>query len=284
MRWWNRPPQRLSTKMPATTSEIAGEPLTPELLARMGVLTSFPPPLAGFQPEGGWVHNFRIVTCDGYLDRANRTAGFLQLERIAGGQKTFTLRFVQKVLHDAGTQHVAQGDLHCEKDACASLLGWRLTSSFLDLDGNPLAGLGAKESGSVLAGVLTAMLGPQVLKQELVRPLAADWSLFEAVQRLPFEPVPARPFDVLEGLRLLREEHRLVYRGRYPWRGKPSPLHWFHQIGFGLLPYEYWLDERHRLVVAATGGRAYIFDDEAEASYEQRRKELQERVRKSAAS
>jgi hypothetical protein len=267
---------------PAAESRVAGEPLAPDLLARMGLLSGFPPAPTGFQPDGGWVHNYRIVACQGYLDRGNRNIGFLQLERIAGGQKTFTLRLLQKILQDAGSQHILQGDVHCEKDACASLLGWRLTSSFADLDGNALAGLGAKESGSVAAGVLTAMSGAQVVKQDLVRPLAADWCLLEAVQRLPFQPVLARPFDVLEGLRLLRDEHRLVYRGRYVWSGKPSPLHWFHQIGFGLLPQEYWLDERHRLLVAATGSRAYILDDEAEAAYEQSRKELQERARKPA--
>jgi hypothetical protein len=267
----------------ATEREIAGEPLSPELLARLGVLSRFPPAPAGFDPDGGWIHNYRIAACHGYLERGSRNVGFLQLERIAGGQKTFTLRLVQKILHDGGAQHVLQGDLHCEKDAYASLLGWRLTSTFLGLDGAPLAGLGAKESGTVMAGVLTVMLDAQVIKQNLVRPLAADWSLFEAVQRLPFQPVLARPFDVFEGLRLLREEHRLAYRGRYAWHGTPAPLHWFCQIGFGVLPYEYWLDERRRLLVAATGGRAYILDDEAEAQYEESRKELQERVRNTAA-
>jgi hypothetical protein len=259
---------------------IVAEPLSPELLSRVGLLSSFPPAPARFDPGAGWIHNYRIATCHGYLDRGNRNVGFLQIERIAGGQKTFTLRLLQRILNDEGAVHILQGDMHCERDACASLHGWRLASSFQDLDGNTIPGLGAKESGNIFAGVVTTMFGVQVSKQDLVRRLSADWSLFEAVQRLPFGPVLAPAFDLLEGLRLLREEHRLVYRGRYNWKGTPASLHWFHQIGFGLLPYEYWLDERHRLLVAATHARAYILDDEAEAVFEQNRKRLQDRARR----
>ena len=39
----------------------------------------------------------------------------------------------------------------------------------------------------------------------------------------------------------------------------------FSQIGHGILPYEYWLDDRHRLQVVITHSRAYILDDGAEA-------------------
>ena len=36
--------------------------------------------------------------------------------------------------------------------------------------------------------------------------------------------------------------------------------HLFHQVGRGVLPYEWWLDEAHRLVLVVTGYRTYILE------------------------
>ena len=71
---------------------------------------------------------------------------------------------------------------------------------------------------------------------------------------------------MLEGFSILRPGHRLSYRGTYPLEfGGVGELHWFQQIGEGALPYEYWVDGAHRVVMAVTLARAYILDDEAEA-------------------
>ena len=49
---------------------------------------------------------------------------------------------------------------------------------------------------------------------------------------------------------------------------KKISLQRFEQIGHGILPYEYWLDKNHRLVIAVTGPRAYILDDNAGEKFE----------------
>ena len=54
-------------------------------------------------------------------------------------------------------------------------------------------------------------------------------------------------------------------------------MHWFHQIGYGVLPYEYWLDDRHRLLAVATHARAYLLDDGAEEPVRDRFEEIKQR-------
>ena len=49
-------------------------------------------------------------------------------------------------------------------------------------------------------------------------------------------------------------------------------LHWFTQVGHGVLPYDYYLDRYHRLVVVITGPRSYILDDNAEETVDTYRK------------
>ena len=93
-------------------------------------------------------------------------------------------------------------------------------------------------------------------------PITADWCLFEAVQRLPFESSTSLVVDILEGLSVHKYNQRLSYRGLYT-RANNS-LQWFHQIGHGVLPYEYWLDNHHRLQMVTTGARTYILSDDAE--------------------
>jgi hypothetical protein len=90
----------------------------------------------------------------------------------------------------------------------------------------------------------------------------SDWALFEVVQRLAFDKRNSLKFDLLEGMSLSKLRHRLFYRGTYPMKtdGQSIPLHCFGQLGSGILPYEYWLDDRHRLLAVISMNKAYILD------------------------
>ena len=70
------------------------------------------------------------------------------------------------------------------------------------------------------------------------------------------------PFDMLEGLTVMKENQRLYYRGLRPTKmgSKQMSLHHFFQTGSAILPTEYWLDERHRLLAVISMNKAYILD------------------------
>jgi hypothetical protein len=87
------------------------------------------------------------------------------------------------------------------------------------------------------------------------------------VQRLTIKNGEEVSFNLLEGLSVLKPEQRLVYRGVYPVRFglEEISLQWFAQVGRGVLPYDYWLDKNHRLVLAASMNKAYILDEDAES-------------------
>jgi hypothetical protein len=48
-------------------------------------------------------------------------------------------------------------------------------------------------------------------------------------------------------------------------------LRGFRQIGRGILPTHYWLDDEHRLIAASGGLRAFIWDNGAAAPGRKRR-------------
>jgi len=210
-------------------------PLSPAVIHSIGGLESLPPPDSEFDPDGTWTHVYRIWTCYGY--DVGRTDGTLRLERTPDRLK------VRQAMRNAdNVLNTIEADVRCDGDRPVS---WVLESTFTDTKGTP---------------------APRLTQQSTVRQAAhgatSDWCLFSTVQRLPFEAREPLRFDVYEGLSLLKKGHRLWYHGAETVKlGSGSHrLHVFHQIGRGTLPYEYWVDEGHRLQVVVTGPRAYILD------------------------
>ena len=73
----------------------------------------------------------------------------------------------------------------------------------------------------------------------------------------PFGSSGSLAFDLLEGMSIVRLGQKLSYRRH------DGDLHSFHQLGSGALPYQYWVNDRHQLMIVVTGARAYLLDPEA---------------------
>ena len=252
---------------------IVGSPLTPASLFEMGAFSGFPTPVDWFSPTGDWTSTYRIWTCHGYRESGNDNRGFLRVRRESGKPGgPFDLQIDRRVIHDGANVHLIRAEVNCSNDELASPNEWVLHSQFIGVDGKPRKKLDLAEQVRVDGRVMAITRGGTIRRQQVSDRLTADWCLFEALQRRPFEEGPPRPFDVLEGLSLVRPGHRLSYRGLSTLKTPEidTHLHWFQQIGTGTWPYEYWLDDRHRLVMAVTNSRAYILDDEAEVTIKQR--------------
>jgi len=227
---------------------IVGENLTPTLLRELGAVDTFPRTPAGFQPDGNWTNEYRIWTCHGYRESGNENVGSLRITRRVDSKETFVLEVRQKIVQTDGPTNVIEGTIKCRLNQLTSPLEWRLASRFEGPEGKIISGLGCRNHGvATESGTHTT----------------GDWCLFEAVQRLAFDKKSSLRFDLLEGMSLSKLEHRLFYRGTYPMKmgAQSVPLHCFAQLGWGILPYEYWLDDRHRLLAVMSMNKAYILDE-----------------------
>jgi len=228
--------------------QAVGRHLTPDLLWEMSVFDDLPDPDPDFDPVGAWEQTWRIWTCYGYLRRSNRNLGVLRIARTPGDP--FTLAIEQDQLNQEGLRHVQTAEVTCALDALASPLAWDLTGSFIGPEGEELPELRlARTVDSPPDG-----------------PVAGHWCLFEAVQRLPFDDGVEHSFDLLDGLSVRKSDHTLRYDGAHEIRFgvDTHTLHRFVQIGHGALPFEYWLDEDHRLVLVVSHYRVYVLDPAAE--------------------
>ncbi len=231
----------------AAGRRAVGEYLRPGLLWEMQVFDELAPPEPDFDPAGAWEQTWRIWTCYGYVAHANRDHGVLRIARTPGDP--FSLDVEQVQINMQGSVHVQRAQVSCALDYIASPLAWEWTSGFLDPHEEEVDELGLRRS------VTTPPEGP----------VTADWTLFEAVQRLPFDLEAEYRFDVLEGLTLRKRDHRLRYDGPHEVRfgTETRTLHRFYQTGHGQLPYEYWRDDNHRLVLVISSFRVYVLDPNA---------------------
>lgn len=236
-------------------------PLDPTVMTEIGALKAPPPPAARFDPAADWTAHFRIWTCYGHRERGNRNTGTLRIDRKVrpDGQR---MTVQQTLLNSQGKRHTIRATVRSTTDAVASLTEWTLTSAFSGAHMDGLPPFDAEAAGRISGTTWETTADGARHRQEVPSPVTADWCLFEAVQRLPLERKPPLRFHVLEGLSVLKKDHRLWYGGKrnVTWGPEKRSLHQFTQVGRGVYPYEYWLDDAHRLLLVTTGPRAYILD------------------------
>ena len=256
---------------------VVGSPLTPGLLRELGAIREFVFASEDFKPDGNWVNTYRIWTCHGYRESGNYNVGFVRIERAAGGSKEiFALKVRQEVVEVDGLLNAIDANIQCLNNQLTSPVKWHLSSRFINGDGKPVGELGTEERVVIKGNVMSVETGEHTFKRKVPGQLTCDWCLFEAVQRLKFDKESSLNFDMLEGLSLLKQGQQLSYRGAYQMklRGKNVSLHRFDQLGDGILPYEYWLDDSHRLLAAISMHKAYILDEQAEKAIRQRAEQL----------
>ncbi|MCF7849359.1 MAG: hypothetical protein K9M45_10950 [Kiritimatiellales bacterium] len=236
-------------------------PITPDLLRdEKWIPSGWPYADHTFNPSNDWKHLYRFHGSHGYCNDPSTPDGSLRIKRRAEGSSQRFL-ITQKFEHDSGRNHELKATLHCAVDSVATPQEWQLRSAFTDGEGQSIPGADSTTDGSFGNGKI--ILSTNGFKQfHASEGMASDWALIEAVQRLPFGMKEPLRFDLLEGLTLFRPRHEIYYQGIETFKsgGRSLGLHRFNQLGTGTLPYNYWLDENHRLILFVTHSRAYWLD------------------------
>ncbi len=230
--------------------------------ARLGKWT---PPQNAFDPAAAWTLNY------------SRQALVPERNGAPGGARSGALTIMHAPGPDAtrlrATESVSAGfssptytaDIDCANDALLTPQRWTLDIRWVS---GPQAKL--KNPGEI-----DQTRGGRVEGREIVHKGARDrrcpaperwtafWNLFAVVPRLPFEASSVLTFDLFEELDLHKPDQRLAYIGQRTLKlnGQPLALHVFEQTGRGMLPWRWWVDAQHRVILAAGDRRAYLLDE-----------------------
>ncbi len=234
-------------------------------------LNAFQHPTEPFDPDGDWEHRYAvwIVVPKQGVGRSHR-AGSLHLRRQPAEAGAIRLSVALAAQQGGNTTYQVSARLVAAADALTTPRSWELDAQILGAQRQPVADTQVSETGEVANGVIRLRGTRQRLIPE-PEAWTSNWSLFDAVQRRPIDRAEPLAFTMLEELSLPKPDQRLAYREATELElgGRLVRLHCFEQTGVGILPYQYWLDDQHRLLVAVGGLRAFVFDATAAAPGEQ---------------
>ena len=252
-----------------------GYPLDPITLGMTEAYDEFPKAPAEFNPHGEWEHSYRIYGIHGYKTHPrsiNATMGFLRIVRKNLTNNKLQLNITKLSMGDRGNVHELSCEMICEKDALGTPLSWTINNRFYDYYGQERKNVSYAEKGSAESGTVNIWKKNIRSSISVNKHFTSDWSLFEAVQRMDKSETTSKPFDVLFGLSVLRQEHRLIDRGKFIYAkdGDMREFDLLHEIGPGMVPYEYYLDDSHFLLAVFTMNVVYFYDPVAEDIFDQR--------------
>lgn len=242
-------------------------------------LNSLKLPTGPFDPEGHWEHRYTIwaiIPHDPsgklkFLDKKfNQPLGGLTITRKPGLNDNIELEIVQTTLLNKQADMLCRvhARMTCARDKLSTPRSWEIRSVLVDSNGNPMQDSRTLNTGKVV-GTLMHRFGQRVRKTSAPPNFSSNWSLFDALQRMPEAENGPIMFDLFEEMDAFKPNQRLVAQESdgFVSHGRNVPLRGFRQIGSGILPYDYWLDDQGRLLAAIGSMRAYIFDAASSKSF-----------------
>ncbi|HTM50567.1 MAG TPA: hypothetical protein VL285_17860 [Bryobacteraceae bacterium] len=235
------------------------------LAPALEILQKVRPPEGDFHPQGAWTHQYAVCLLNPERQEKGehpQPYGKLLLKRNPAEAGRFNLEVEQSIFTRGRSGNRTRASLTCSSDRVASPLRWELRSETLE-NGAAAGGASVSETGSVRDGMILRS-GRGSRKIGAKRALTSNWSLIDAVQRLPFDAAQPLEFDMIEDLDLFKSGQSLRPLGELTLElgGRRTRLHGFRQIGRGILPMHYLLDDQRRLIAATGSLRAIIWDTE----------------------
>ncbi|MHB9037682.1 MAG: hypothetical protein ACYC64_13550 [Armatimonadota bacterium] len=253
---------------PSSETASAGASALPHSLDILSdCLAKFIPPEGPFDPQGSWDHCY--TTWIALRVDASHEHGALRIRRAVGASGGVTLSISQRIgpTITNTTGHTAASVTLSSRNAITDRLAapgrWEIESRILNAKGDVIPYSKTRVTGEVSQGSIVIRTQAE-RKFKAPKAFTGNWSLFDAVQRLPFDTDPIQ-FEMLEDMELLKPRQKLMAGPTIEavLNGRKLRLHSFEHIGEGILPNSYWLDDQHRLLIAVGGVRAFIWDPTA---------------------
>ena len=234
-----------------------------EMEALQGTVRHFQAPTDTFDPNGVWEHRYAIFTIlpQSRFGSTKSDGGF-RIRRTPAGAGNVNHEVCLATQQNDKTVYHAHAEITSTSDALATPRRWVLHAEIRSPSGQIEPETVLTQTGEVVSGKIRRRSGKAERSVLAPERFTSNWSLFDAVQRLPVEPHEPLRFDMFEELDLYKPNQRLMFRQTQTVAlgGQTLRLHRFEQFGDGILPYTYWLDEQHRLLMAFGGLRAFLFD------------------------
>ena len=225
------------------------------------LLEGFRLPRGEHSPTGSWALSYDVLT----LVRQGAVVGRLRLQRetVSEGCRLH-VRYERPLI--GGGIRVEEAKILCAGDVLATPRTWTLEIKSTDRKGNQIPHAGFRKSARVRKSTIDLQDAAGTRQLHVTGRWTLNWALFEAVPRLPKKPFDPLRFTLLDDFDERKPNQVLSYRGVADTELQQSPpsskrlrtrLHAFQQLGPGIVPWVYWVDEQGRLLFAVSGLEGY---------------------------
>lgn len=219
-----------------------------------------PPPLAGFTPAGKWKQEYTMFLLQ---PTVARKVGSFSLQRSPRAAHNFMLTVQTRRIGNSGYSQFQRAEMQCTEDILATPHSWLFdTKMALKAADPPYLMSGRRRSANVTNGTLIIRDKLRVNKTDIQAPYSNEWTLLEAVQRLPGQSMKPITYTLIDEYDTPQSNHRLAYRKQIHvnLQSGPEPLTGYCDLGRAVVPTVYWVDKHGRLIFVCTGLMIYALN------------------------
>ncbi|MGC8541781.1 MAG: hypothetical protein ACP5QA_14305 [Phycisphaerae bacterium] len=212
-----------------------------------------PPPVAGFAPAGNWKHEYTMYLLD---PQVSIKSGAFTLERFLKGTQHFAMTVQMRAFGISGFSLFQHAVLQCRTDTLAAPVSWEFETKMSRRPGDkPYLLTGRHRSAKVSDGYLMIRDKLATSRTMIHGPYSNEWTLLEAVQRLPGESMKQIHYTLIDEYDTPQPDHSLAFRTRAKMSVANGPLHLvgYYDLGRAVIPTVYWVDQHGRLIFVCTG-------------------------------
>ncbi len=247
-------------KSAGATAKPMLKPLPAPLNMIEKALANFNPPSGEFNPDGEFSFSYKLLCMAGGGPGGHAGNLSLKKESLSKNEALMEFDFTK---NGVGCKQKSNAKIRFKTDHLDSPIKWKYGSKMVDMQGKLLKNSEIQKYGIAKKNLLEIICKNKKRKVKSQKPFALSWLLFDAVQKLQrkkFEPIN---FTLIDHFDQIKPDHQISFHGSIVIdipKKENLKLHVYDQLGDGILPIVYFVDDAGRLLFVVSGIEVYILN------------------------
>ena len=221
----------------------------------------------GTPDKESWNASYLIWKNHGYTNDGNLIVGYLDLEQKSIKDGKCELAFYEKRVHNGGKENIIEGSLITDATAFYKPLQWELSSKFISANGEVIPSLNFHQKTTVEDKQIIYLNNGKEVVADKKNELFHEFGLIRYFFDPAFATDKVGSFTFLENGLIVKPGHQITEATELNQELNERNFTCFLQIGYGINPIEYYVDENHLLCAAISCFSAKIYNSNAADYY-----------------
>ncbi len=236
------------------------KPLPSPLNFIQGVLANFVPPDEKFNPDGEYSLSYKLLSMAG--GGAGGHAGDLSFHKnpISKNEAVMDLNYTK---FGVSCKQKFTAEIRFKTNELDSPIKYKYESKLVDMKGKLFENSELSKFATLKNNSVEIVCKNKKRKTKSQNPFALSWLLFDAVQKLPRKKFDPLKFTLIDHFDQIKPDNRISFHGSIVIdipKKKNLKLHVYDQLGDGIVPIIYYVDDSGRLLFVVSGIEVYIIN------------------------